>query len=125
MSRLAWAPISLAIAAIAALAGGALHSPAVYASPVALYLHGKTVYTMDAVASGAGGYDFKMQNLGDTRTWVSSSSYPAASVVPAGTYDFNYWVTANGAASATALQTFGYSANGCTAVVPIVAWTTV
>lgn len=123
--RLAWVPISLAIATVAALAGGALHSPAAYASPVALYLHGKTVYTMDALAPNSGGYDFKMQAVGDSRTWASGSTYPAASVVPAGTYDFNYWVTANGAASATVLQTFGYSADGCTTVVPIVAWTTV
>ena len=66
-----------------------------------------------------------MQALGDTQTWVSSASYPAGTVVPAGTYDFNYWITANGAANVTALQAFGYNSNGCTAVVPIVAWTTV
>ena len=124
-SHLAWAPISLALALLGVLTAGLVQSPLAFASPVAEYLHGKTVYTMDATPPAAGGYDFKMQTLGDTQTWVSSASYPAGTVVPAGTYDFNYWITANGAASATALQTFGYSSNGCAAVIPIVAWTTI
>jgi cellulose synthase/poly-beta-1,6-N-acetylglucosamine synthase-like glycosyltransferase len=122
-SHLAWAPISLALALLGVLTAGALHSPVAYASPVAEYLHGSSPYTMDSLAPRGGGSDFKIQALGDTRTWVSSS-YPAGTVVPAGIYDFNYWITANGAASATVLQAFGYSANGCTLVVPIVSWTT-
>jgi len=123
-NRLAWAPISLAVALAWTLASGAVHSPEVYASPVAEYLHGDVTYTMDATAPPGGGSDFKIQVVGATRTWASTATYPAGTVVPAGTYDFNYWVTANGASNATVLQSFGYSSNTCSVVVPIVSWTT-
>ena len=125
-NRWAWLPILVVLGLTGALfaGSGALRPQPVYANPVAFYLHGSgTSYTMDSTVPTAGGLKFSMNTPGQSQTWASTATYPAGSVIPAGTWTFNYWITANGSDSLTALQAIGYSADGCATQVPIDGWT--
>lgn len=103
---------------------GAATAPTVLAAN-AFYLHNPVgAYTMDSVPSSNGTpAHFQMSTPGATQAWATSVTY-TGQTIPAGSYDFTYWVSGEGSASVTAALTFGYTASSsCAAIIPIAAWT--
>jgi excisionase family DNA binding protein len=114
-SRLAWVAVGALVLALGGIGFGALHAPVVEAAGTSLFLHGASTFTMDTTSPVGAQQSMSMTAANSTRTWATSATSGAQTILSSTTFVFNY-STVN-AGTSTATLRFGYSASSSCGVI--------
>jgi cellulose synthase/poly-beta-1,6-N-acetylglucosamine synthase-like glycosyltransferase len=110
-SRLGWVVAGALGVALAGLGLGAINAPIANAASTSLFLHGAGPFTLDTTSPAGVLPQTMLLNVGNSRTWATTSSTAAAQTIfSTNAFTFNYWTLGIGG-SANVTLTFAFSSS--------------
>jgi cellulose synthase/poly-beta-1,6-N-acetylglucosamine synthase-like glycosyltransferase len=117
-SRIAWVVVGALVLALGSVGFGALHAPVVDAAGTSLFLHGASTFTMDTTTPVGAQQSMSMTAANATRTWTTTATSGAQTILSSATFVFNYSTVSAGTSTAT--LRFGYSTSSNCGVIALV-----